>query len=595
MQDALFGTEVEYGCVGAVDAAQAAAMVKAQVFDTGNYGVIDPAPREWGEVPGNGGFLFNGGRLYIDSGHLEYATAECRTLGSIVAHEMAGDRILLAALDELDRRDEIYFIKNNTDYFGSTFGYHENYSLRSEPDDPRVVSGFMPFLVTRQLFAGAGMVEVPGLEGDPRYSIAQRSGFVETDISRRVRFGGRPIINLRDEPLGNRSRLHVIAGDANRSEYATALKVGTTALAVQLLDDGWLPPVDLVDTVRDLRRIAANWEGGWSVQDTTYGEISAIEVQRMFLAEATRRYGDRDPDTIWTLTEWERVLDGLADDPMTLSGRVDWATKLERLQAFADDSPQGWSDPDLRKVDQAYHHIDPRVSLYTTLKEREDIVLQVAEGHIKQAMLAPPKGTRAFGRAIVVRALAEHGAGDRVEWRRLHRGLGELTVWDEKLFLAYQYIDGWRDLLSIGDYALVPYMIDWEAVVLNDAVLRMADPFGRYEDEAQEFAQQVAGLLATLPEHEIRNLVPELEQLEESGLVILSGDDFEDPDDEALAELEEIAAATDLEGVAPEEPDEIEADGASEDEAEPEEPGESAAAVDAEEDHDDAERDPKSG
>jgi hypothetical protein len=47
--------------------------------------------------------------------------------------------------------------------------------------------------------------------------------------------------------------------------------------------------------------------------------------------------------------------------------------------------------------------------------------------------------------------------------------------------------------------------------------------------------------------------------------------------------------------VAPEEPDEIEADGASEDEAEPEEPGESAAAVDAEEDHDDAERDPKSG
>ena len=391
MQDALFGTEVEYGCVGAVDVAQAAAMVKAQVFDTGNYGVIDPAPREWGEVPGNGGFLFNGGRLYIDSEHLEYATAECRTLGSIVAHEMAGDRILLAALDELDRRDEIFFVKNNTDYFGSTFGYHENYSLRSEPDDPRVVYGFMPFLVTRQLFAGAGMVEAAGLEGEPAYSIAQRSGFVETDVSRRVRFGGRPIINLRDEPLGNRSRLHVIAGDANRSEYATALKIGTTALAVQLLDDGWLPPVDLADTVRDLRRIAANWKGGWSVEDTTYGELSAIEVQRMFLAEATRRYGDRDPDTIWTLTEWERVLNGLANDPMTLSGRVDWVTKLERLQAFADDSPQGWSDPDLRKVDQAYHHIDPRVSLYTTLKEREDIVLQVAEGHIKQAMLAPPK------------------------------------------------------------------------------------------------------------------------------------------------------------------------------------------------------------
>jgi proteasome accessory factor A len=578
MQDALFGTEVEYGCVGAVAAAQAAAMVKVQVFDGGNYGVIDPAPREWGEKPGNGGFLFNGGRLYIDSGHLEYATAECRTLGSIVAHEMAGDRILLATLDELDRRDEIYFVKNNTDYFGSTFGYHENYSLRSEPDDPRVVYGFMPFLVTRQLYAGAGMVEVPGMEGEPRYSIAQRSGFVEKDVSRRVRFGGRPIINLRDEPLGNRSRLHVIASDANRSEYATALKIGTTALAVQLLDDGWLTPVDLVDTVRDLRRIAANWEGDWSVQDTTYGEISAIEVQRMFLAEATRRYGDRDPDTIWTLTEWERVLDGLADDPMTLSGRVDWVTKLERLRAFAEDSPQGWSDPDLRKVDQAYHHIDPRVSLYTTLKEREDIVLQVAERHIKQAMLAPPKGTRAFGRAIVVRALAEHRAADRVDWRRLHRDLGEQTGWEENLFLAYQYIDGWRDLLAIGNFYLVPYMIDWDAVVLNGEVLRMADPFSRYEEEAQEFAEKVAVLLATLPEHETRDLVPELEQLEGRGLVILSDDDFDDPDGAALAELDEIEAPSDpQDGTVLEEVDEI---------AAPEDA--------AEEDPDDAEGDPKS-
>ncbi len=561
MQDALFGTEVEYGCVGAVDAARAAAMVKEQVFDTGKYGVIDPAPREWGEVPGNGGFLFNGGRLYIDSGHLEYATAECRTLGSIVAHEVAGDRILLAALDELDRRDEIYFVKNNTDYFGSTFGYHENYSLRAEPDDPRVVYGFMPFLVTRQLFAGAGMVGVPGVKEEPAYSIAQRSGFVDIDVSRRVRFGGRPIINLRDEPLGDRSRLHVIAGDANRSEYATALKIGTTALAVQLLDDGWLPPVDLVDTVRDLRRIAANWEGSWSVEDTTYGEISAIEVQRMFLAEAERRYADRDPDTIWTLTEWERVLDGLAGDPMTLSGRVDWVTKLERLQAFADDSPQGWSDPDLRKVDQAYHHIDPRVSLYTTLKEREDIVLQVAEGHIKQAMLDPPKGTRAFGRATIVRALAEHGAADKIPWRRLRQGLGELTVWEESLFLVYQYIDGWRDLLAIGAYDLVPYLIDWEAVVVNGDVLRMGDPFSRYEAEAGEFADRIAGLLATVPEYEPPDLPLELEELEGSGLVILSGDDFDDPDDAALEEIDEIAATeATAEDAAEEDPDEGESD-----------------------------------
>ena len=544
MQDALFGTEVEFGCVGSVDAAQAAAMVKEQVFEGGKFGVIDPAPREWGEVPGNGGFLFNGGRLYIDSGHLEYATAECRTLASIVAHEVAGERILLAALDELGLRSEVFFVKNNTDYFGHTFGYHENYSLRSSPDSAGVVYGFMPFLVTRQLFAGSGMVTTPTEKEGPSYLISQRSSFVETDVSRRVRFGGRPIINLRDEPLGDRSRLHVIAGDANRSEYATALKVGATALVVQMLDDGWLPAVELANTVRDIRRIGANWEGAWVVEDSNSGEIPAIDVQWMYLGEAQRRYRDRDADTDWTLAEWERVLDGLADDPFSLLGRVDWVTKLERLQAFADDSAHGWSDPDLRKVDQAYHHVDPRVSLYTTLKEREDIVLKVAEGHIKEAILTPPEGTRAFGRSQIVRALAANEAADLIPWRRLRQGLGELTIWDESLFLVYQYIEGWRDLLATGAYDLVPYLIDWDAVVVNGRVIEMQDPFSRYEKEAREFAEELPGLLATVPAYEPPTEPLELDDLAEVELLNSEGDETDveverQPEEDGPGEREE--------------------------------------------------------
>jgi proteasome accessory factor A len=500
MHNALFGTEVEFGCVGSVKPARAAAMLKAQVFDSGRYGVIDPAPREWGEVPGNGGFLFNGGRLYMDSGHLEYATAECRTLESIVAHEVAGERILLAALDELDLRSEIFFVKNNTDYFGNTFGYHENYSLASSPDSPDVVYGMMPFLVTRQLYAGSGMVVTQGDKNDPVYMISQRSSFLETDLSYRVRFGGRPIMNLRDEPLGDRSRLHIISGDANRSEYATALKIGTTALVVQLLDDGWEPELDLSNALRDIKTIAANWEGNWFVEDSNAGKIAATDVQRMYFREAQHRYQDRDDDTNWTLEEWERMLDTLEYDPYKLSGRVDWVTKLERLQAYADSSPLGWKDPDMRKVDQAYHHIDPQISLYATLKEREDIVLQVAEGHIQNAVQNPPNGTRAFGRSQVVHALASNRAGDRIPWRRLHQGLGELTIWDENLLLIYQYIEGWQDLISIGAYDLVPYLIDWDAIVLNGELIKMPDPFKSYEEETAKFIEEIPRLLSKIPD-----------------------------------------------------------------------------------------------
>jgi proteasome accessory factor A len=264
MDGALFGTETEYACAGAAgqSPAEAAIRVKDGVFTGRRFGLIEPAPREWGEVPGNGGFLFNGGRLYLDSGHLEYATPECRALEDLVAAERAGDQILVQTVAELGLQSEIFFIKNNTDHFGHTYGYHENYCLRVSPRSRDMVQGLLPFLVTRQIFAGAGMIApaplrgrsggggrgggpgiLPALPGSGStvpvtpFQLSQRAAFVSVDVSHRVRFGGRPILNLRDEPLagGRFRRLHIIIGDANRSEYATALKIGTTALVAQLL------------------------------------------------------------------------------------------------------------------------------------------------------------------------------------------------------------------------------------------------------------------------------------------------------------------------------------------------------------------------
>ena len=143
MEGALFGTETEYACAGNLSPADAAIRVKDGVFAARKYGLIEPAPREWGEVPGNGGFLFNGGRLYLDSGHLEYATPECRTLDDIVAVERAGDQILNATVTDLGLQNEVFFIKNNTDHFGHTYGYHENYCLRVSPRSRDVVQGLI--------------------------------------------------------------------------------------------------------------------------------------------------------------------------------------------------------------------------------------------------------------------------------------------------------------------------------------------------------------------------------------------------------------------------------------------------------------------
>lgn len=505
MENALFGTEIEYACAGRWTPAEAAIRTKDGVFGNRLYGVIEPAPREWGEIPGNGGFLYNGGRLYLDSGHLEYASPECRTLDDLIAAEVAGDRILSGAVARLGQEGSVFFIKNNTDHFGHTFGYHENYCLRVSPRSRDMVEGLLPFLVTRQIFAGAGMV-VParrtgrsrgGEATDTPYHLSQRAAFVSVDVSHRVRFGGRPILNLRDEPLagGLYRRLHIIIGDANRSEYTTALKIGTTAIVAQLLELGWDPGLELENPVQALRDISRNTRGGWTARFVDRGTLPAVEVQRVYLHEATRQFLGRDRDTDWVLRNWAQVINGLELDPLRLDGHLDWVTKWHQLNAFAEQSPQGWADPQLIKVDLAYHHVEPRTSLYESLRKRNRVSTLVDEQRIERAVTEPPPDTRAVGRSRVIRALADARADTAIRWDLISRRLGERALWGDEPFFIYSYLEDWQDIRDTGSWHIIPYLVDWGAIAVRDHVLELPDPFNTHLERAEQFARTIPGLL----------------------------------------------------------------------------------------------------
>ena len=495
MKDALFGTEIEYGSAGEFPPARAATLVKNVIFAERRFGIIDPAPREWDESPGNGGFLFNGARLYLDSGHIEYATAECRTLDDIVEQENAADAVLLDAVESQELNRRMFFIKNNTDYLGNTFGYHENYAVRRSPLSLDMAAGLMPFLTTRQLYAGAGMTISDRDDGGLPFHISQRAAFVTIDMSQRVRFGGRPIVNLRDEPLAEEAglrRLHVIVGDANRSEFATALKIGSTALVAQLLESGWSPDLVLHAPVQTLKEISSNPAGPWSVELADGRSLPALDVQRIYRNAAERAFRGRDSDTDWTLDTWAECLDGLESDPTVLVGKVDWITKLEQLRRFADDSSEGWADPELVKVDLAYHHIDPTVSLFAEL-QRRGVAPRRTHGDVNP--LAVPSGTRARARGRIVRALVEAQADSLIDWKDVHRNLGALTNWNDQLFLVYQYIEDWHELDAYGGWDVIPYLIDWTGVGVRGKLCELPNPFESYTAVAEEFADKLGGYL----------------------------------------------------------------------------------------------------
>ncbi len=465
MKNRIFGLEIEYGCMPPDDDPLLSSdfiSVKAKdcVFYQESLGIVDMHYRGRDEPPGNGGFLFNGGRLYVDMGHVEFATPECSGLFDLIASDRAGEIIVQRALESLGLAENAGFFKNNIDHYtGATFGCHENYLVRREvPFSQVLLPAMLPFFVTRQIFAGSGRVgcytdifeygNSPQEEVD--FQISQRADHIVTEIYQWIQFS-RAIINTRDEPLadwGRYRRLHLLVGDSNMSEYATALKVGTTALLLDLLEEGIVSEITLLDPVQAIRDISRDMDFKWEVQLENGRYTTATDIQFQYLELAQRYLKGRDEEVDWVLDEWRFVLNGLMYDPMSLMDRVDWVTKKWLLETFIENEGLEWHDPWIQSLDLEYHNLNPKKGLYLDLLERGAIKRIVDVERINQAIVTPPADTRALARSQVMRALSSQKSR---------------------------------------------YVIDWDSIyVEEDKYLNLEDPFLTYQAEGEEFIRQCA-------------------------------------------------------------------------------------------------------
>jgi Pup amidohydrolase len=381
--------------------------------------------------------LTNGARLYNDHTHPEYATPECRGLADLVAQDRAGERILLMCArkrTEMLTKGEVRIYKNNTDFDGHSYGCHENYLMRRDTPFDRIVRALLPFLATRQIFAGAGKAGVEGGDRAPLYQISQRGEFFETVASVDT-MHRRPLVNTRDEPHADPAkyrRLHVIVGDANMSETITALKVGTAALVLDLVEDDDLPDLELKDAVLATRDIARDQSRRWLVQTTDGRLIPAVDVQRAYLARAERRYAGRDADADWTLRRWRGILDDLEADPSRLVGVCDWVTKQWLLDRFAEAEGLSWTDPDdlawLQSQDLEYADVDPDRGLHLLLEAQGGTERLLEETAIEAATTTPPPGTRGYFRGRCLERFG--GSVTSVNWDQIVFGVngGHRTV-----------------------------------------------------------------------------------------------------------------------------------------------------------------------
>ncbi len=437
MLNRIFGLETEYGLLVHQDRPDRSPTwfvhkLRDHIFHVQRRGVIDLHHRGYDEPPGNGGFLTNAGRIYLDMGHLEYATPECESLIDTVASDRAGDRLLQQAIDELGWSETVSLIKNNIDHeTNATFGCHENYLVtRRFPFSRRGLAPLVTFLVTRQIFTGAGRVGSAGIQDAwvqtdrlivPRsassagrntnqlpWQISQRADYIVNDFFEWVQ-QNRAIINTRDEPLADPNqyrRIHLLLGDSNIAEFATALKLGTTGLVLQLIEEGHIPMGLVIDEpVESLQEISQDQDRRWLVRLMSGKTISAIDIQEQFLSAALEHCKGQDNETDWVLTQWEAVLRDLRGEYTNLIGRVDWASKLWLLETYRESEGVGWDDPMLKSLDLEYHNLHSEKSLYHALVEEGRVPRLTTDAFIESAMTHAPRNTRAYGRGELVKHL----------------------------------------------------------------------------------------------------------------------------------------------------------------------------------------------
>jgi proteasome accessory factor A len=376
-------------------------------------------------------FLENGARLYLDVGsHPEYATPECDTVHELVAHDKAGERILEALLTaaEARLRDEgisgrIHLFKNNTDSAGNSYGCHENYLVARRGDFSRMVDALIPFLVTRQVYCGAGKV-LQGPRG-AHLCVAQRAEHVWEAVSSATT-RSRPIINTRDEPHADAERfrrLHVIVGDSNMNETTVLMKVGITDLVLRMLEaDTVMRDLTLENPIRAIRDISRDVTCTERVRLVNGRELTALDIQEEYFAKANQFIGRRGPDPISTrlLAYWREALDALAaQDPDRLIGKVDWIAKRAIIERYREEHRLPLSHPRVALLDLAYHDVNRACGLYYVL-ERDGLAERaVSEEDVQRAMRQPPQTTRAKLRGDFVRVAKAKRRDYTVDWVHL--------------------------------------------------------------------------------------------------------------------------------------------------------------------------------
>ena len=223
------------------------------------------------------------------------------------------------------------------------------------------------------------------------------------------------------------------------SEFATFLKVGTTAIVLRMIEDNFIRQrLALRNSVKAIQEISTDTTCTRNIELENGKRLSAVELQWQYFECAKQYFEQAESDLITeqVMEKWEYVLKCLKVNPLLLDRELDWVIKKKLIETYVASRNLNWDSADVSMLDLQYHNIrkegeKKKTGLYYKLERKDQVERIVTDEQVDKAMHLPPETTRAKFRGRFVKLANERRILCGVNWSYI-----QLYEPYQKLFLS---------------------------------------------------------------------------------------------------------------------------------------------------------------
>jgi len=372
-----------------------------------------------------------GARVYLDGTHPEYSSPEEVSYLDSAYRGLLGHVAMASFYRDYSAEvaDEMgitatHLFANTCDITGNSWSSHENILARRGLNPQDYIAALAAHNLSRIVWSGAGHVVPRSADDGFRFCLSERAEHI-WDLANYQTTRFRPLVNLKDETLGNEAlyrRIHGVSGETVFSPTVNALRQATTSIILRACELGIkfddLLPEEPVQAIRDISHDPSLKQ---AVRVESGSEYTGIEMQLKLAERAVDAAVNANyitPQEKFYAEKWAGLCEDLRRDPESCVNRVDWILKKKTvehaLEAKQERGHKYSAFEVARFVSIEYHRLLPKEGLGMQAIRKGFFEDSPSAEVLQEGLPLPP--TRAFLRADTIRRLRKAHVPYMADW-----------------------------------------------------------------------------------------------------------------------------------------------------------------------------------